>query len=230
MSVGTALPPRPLVKEALAATLRQKILSGAIEPGEVIVEGKWAAQLGVAQGSVREALNILAGEGFVEKVPGRRARVIKLSREDVRQIYSLRSYIEGLAARLVVENQVDHAGMHEAWTEMQQAAASGQVEQLVNADLRFHLLLCEYSGNRFLCEHARRLLVPLFAFVLMRVHTNQRGSQPWAVSFGLHGRILEVLRLGDPFVAEQVVMRTTQTFASVAYDDWEGQPAPPSTS
>jgi DNA-binding FadR family transcriptional regulator len=97
---------------------------------------------------------------------------------------------------------------------------AGDIRKLVNPDLRFHLLLCDYSGNRFLGQHARRLLVPLFAFVLMRVYRNQRGLQPWATSLGLHGRVLDVIRLGDPFVAEQVVMRATQSFANVAFDDW----------
>jgi len=117
-----------------------------------------------------------------------------------------------------------NSGMEGAWADMNSAAMSGDIRELVNADLRFHLSLCEQSGNRFLLEHARRLLMPLFAFVLMRVYTNRRGSQPWAASFGLHGRILEVLRMGDPFIAEQVVMRATDTFASVAYEDWEGSP------
>lgn len=230
MNATFAIPPKPLVKEALAATLREKIVSGALEPGEVIVEGKWAAQLGVAQGSVREALNMLASEGFVRKIPGHRATVIKFGHEDVRQIYRLRSYMEGLAARLVVEQRADISEVDRAWADMNSAAVSGNIRELVNADLRFHLLLCEQSGNRFLFEHAQRLLVPLFAFVLMRVYTNRRGSQPWAASFGLHARILDVIQMGDPFIAEQVVMRATDTFASVAYDDWEGSsgvlPAP----
>ena len=97
MNAMFAAPPKQLIKESLAATLREKIVTGALEPGEVIVEGKWAAQL-VAQGSVREALNLLTLEGFVRKTPGRRATVIKLSQEDVRQIYRLRTYREGLAA------------------------------------------------------------------------------------------------------------------------------------
>ena len=196
-------------------------MSGEIQPGEVIVEGKWAAQLGVAQGSVREALNLLAHEGFVRKTPGRRASVVKFSDADVRQIYRLRGYLEGLAARLAVERGADFSAMDRAWADMKNAAESGDIRELVNADLQFHLILCEQSGNRFLLEHARRLLVPLFAFVLMRVYTNQRGAYPWAASFDLHGRILDVLRMGDPFVAEQVVMRATDTFANVAYDDWE---------
>jgi DNA-binding FadR family transcriptional regulator len=46
-------------------------------PGEKIVEGAWARQYGVAQLSIREALNILMAEGFVTKGHGRSARVLK---------------------------------------------------------------------------------------------------------------------------------------------------------
>jgi DNA-binding GntR family transcriptional regulator len=222
--MSTSLTPtRALIKETLAAALREKIVSGVIEPGEVIVEGKWAAQLGAAQGSVREALNILVSEGFVRKIPGRRATVTKLTREDVKQIYQVRSSLEGLAARLVVDQRADLRGMEAAWGDMQGASQTGDIHQLVNADLRFHLLLCEQSGNGFLLDHARRLLVPLFAFVLMRVYTNRRGSLPWVPSLELHGHLLDVLRLGDPCVAEQFTARITDRFAAVAYDDWEAK-------
>lgn len=211
-----------LVKESLASILREKIVSGLIKPGEVIVEGKWATQLRVAQGSVREALNILASEGFVQKIPGRRAKVTKLTREDVQQIYQMRSSLEGLAARLLVKRRADFSSVEEAWANMQRASAEGNVQELVNADLRFHLALCEQSGNRFLFQYARRLLSPLFACALTRVCANQRGSEPWLNSFKLHGRILDSLRLGDPLIAEQFVIRATDTFAALAYDDWEG--------
>lgn len=222
-SLLPSLPTSHLVKESLAAELREKIISGKIEPGQVIVEGKWATQYGVAQGSVREALNILATEGFVQKVPGRRARVTRFTREDVRQTYQVRCILEGLAARLVVERQADLSGMEAACVDLEQAVASDDVTRIIDADLRFHLLLCEQSGNHILLEHARRLLVPLFAFVLMRVYTNQQGSQPWRHTTALHTRTLDVLRLGDPIVAEQYVVRTTNTFADAAYDSWEAK-------
>lgn len=96
------IPPKPVIKQSLAEALREKIVTGEIEPGEVIVEGKWAAQFGVAQGSIREALNILALEGFVQKAHRRRARVTEFTREDVQQIYQMRASLEGLAARLIV--------------------------------------------------------------------------------------------------------------------------------
>lgn len=214
-------PANLLLKETVAATLREKIVGGLIEPGQTIVEGKWATQLGVAQGSVREALNILASEGFVQKIPGRRARVTKLTRDDIQQISRVRSFLEGLAARLVVEKRADLSSIEAAYEDLRRAVASDNVQDVIQTDLRFHLSICEQSGNRFLLEHLRRLIVPLFAFVHIRVYTNQRGSQPWRATLDLHTRILDVLRLGDPFAAEQFVIRATNAFAAAGYDDWE---------
>ena len=59
-----------LIKNHLPDEFRSEILNGSLKPGERIVEGKWAAQFGVARTSIREAINILAQAGFVIKVPG----------------------------------------------------------------------------------------------------------------------------------------------------------------
>src|SRR5580700_5859286 len=93
-----------LIKDHLSNKLRAEILSGSLKPGERIVEGKWAAKFGVAQASIREAINILAQAGFVTKASGRSARVIHLSKTDVGHIYQLRGAMEGLAARLAVQS------------------------------------------------------------------------------------------------------------------------------
>src|ERR1700758_2640464 len=90
-----------LVKSALANRLRDEISSGTLLPGVRIIEGKWGRKLGVAQGSIREAINLLAQEGFVTKVAGRSARVVYLHERDVLQIYEMRGALEGLAARLL---------------------------------------------------------------------------------------------------------------------------------
>jgi DNA-binding GntR family transcriptional regulator len=210
-----------LVKQHLAAALREQITSGAIPPGAYIVEGEWAARHGVAQGSVREAINILIAEGFVKKVPGRRARVIQFSCDDVAQVYEFRASFEALAARLITEKKPDLTPLDRAVIEMEAAAAAGNSRALVESDLRFHLLLCELSGNRFVFQEARRLLVPLFAFVLMRVETNRQGSEPWRQSLKLHSQIIDIIRMGDPALAAHFVERTTHEFGSRAYQAWE---------
>lgn len=86
----------PLVKHTLAEQLRAEIVSGALSPGARIVASTWGRKVGVAQGSIREAINILAREGFVSKASGRSARVVSLSEDDVLRLYELRRALEGM--------------------------------------------------------------------------------------------------------------------------------------
>jgi DNA-binding GntR family transcriptional regulator len=212
--------PPTLVKHSTAQILRREILEGRLKPGERIVEGKWAAQLNVAQGSVREAINLLLTEGFVEKESGRSARVLNLVEADIVQIYELRAALEGLAARVVTESGADLSDLDATISAMRSAVENGDIEQVLNHDLQFHLLLCRKSGNRFLAEHARKLLVPLFAFVSIRVFSNPDSVEAWKNTLKEHEQILQVIRMGDPFVSEQCVVRSMGRFASAGRSVW----------
>jgi len=203
-----------LVKSSLASFIREEIISGRIKPGERIVETKWSVKLGVAQASIREALNILAAEGFVEKGAGRSARVTELSDEDVEQIYQLREVVEQLAARLVAQKQPDLSDLDQAIADMRSAAECSNLRAFYERDLRFHLLICEKSGNRFLEQSLKRVLVPFFAFVVMRVHLRAEDSKYWHPSIEQHRKIVEALRSGDAFFAEQQVARTVKAFSA----------------
>ena len=89
-----------LVKKTLAERLLAEIMKGTLSPGTRIIEGKWAQQFGVAQGTIREAINILERDGFVTKEWGRSARVVNLTEKDVVELYQMRNAVEGLAANL----------------------------------------------------------------------------------------------------------------------------------
>ncbi len=210
-----------LVKHNLADKLRKEILNGTLQPGTRIVEAKWASRYGVAQASIREAINILSQAGFVAKTAGRSARVIHLSEDDVAQIYQLRSVIEGLAARLAVESRANLNGLQAAMDVMRESAEARNCEALLDCDLLYHLELCELSGNRYLIEHAQRILLPFFAFVRMRVCTNGQNSSAWDRDLEAHQRIIDLLREGEAEVAEQYVKRAMERFAKTAYDNWE---------
>ena len=68
-----------LLKDNLATYFRDEIISGRLRPGEKVVEVSWAKELGTSQTSVREALNILSAEGFIQKGSGRTAQVTQLT-------------------------------------------------------------------------------------------------------------------------------------------------------
>ncbi len=210
-----------LVKHDLAERLRSEIINGSLPPGVRIIERKWALKFGVAQGSIREAIHILAQDGFVTKESGRSARVIHLSEEDVAKLYELRGAIEGLAARLAAAAQPDLTALQATVDAMRKSAIAGSFDGLLDSDLRFHLELCKISGNTYLLEHARRILLPFFAFVRMRVAASGQETSAWDKDLEAHQRIILLLREGEGEVAELYVKKAMARFSKTAYDNWE---------
>ncbi len=210
-----------LVKHNLAELLLAEIMKGSLPPGVRIIEGKWARQFGVAQGSIREAINILAQDGFVTKESGRSARVLHLSEQDVAQIYEMRGAIEGLAARLAAAGQPDFSALQSAVDGMRHAARNQGPEDVIDHDLQFHLELCRASGNPYILEHGRRVLLPFFAFVRMRVIATGQDASVWSKDLEAHQRIVDLMRDGEGDVAEQYVKKAMSRFAKTAYDNWE---------
>ena len=223
MPAHSAFSGNGLVKRDLADLLRTEIMNGSLPSGDRVVEAKWAQKFGVAQGSIREAINILSLEGFINKEAGRSARVVHLTESDVAQLYELRGALEGLAARLAAKKRPDLSQLESAVASMRRAASEGNCEALLQHDLQFHLQLCELSGNPFILEQSRRLLVPFFAFVRMRVAASGQTTSPWDKDLEAHQRIIDLLREAEGEVAELYVKRAMARFAKSAYDNWENR-------
>ena len=79
--------------------LREDILSGKYEEGEELREVAIGEELGVSRTPVREAFRQLELEGLIRIVPNKGAYVTGISEKDVKDIYMIRSRLEGLAAR-----------------------------------------------------------------------------------------------------------------------------------
>jgi DNA-binding GntR family transcriptional regulator len=220
MPTPSAVTTDGLVKQNLAERLLAEIMKGALPPGVRIVEGKWAQEFGVAQGSIREAIHILERDGFVTKELGRSARVVLLTEKDVIQLYELRGVIEGLAARLAAIARADLSGLQSIVDGMRRAAVAKNAGDLLDWDLRFHLELCKIAGNPHLLEHAIRILTPFFAFVRLRMTANRQGTSVWDKDLESHQRIIDLLREGEGDLAEQYVKRAMIRFAKTAYDNW----------
>src|SRR6266853_5991263 len=203
---------RSLLKESLATKLREEILAGRIAPGEKITEGRWARQFGVAQVSIREALNILTADGFVTKGHGRSARVLKLADPDIIHIYQVRGALEGLAARILAQRRLPLDDLEAALQSIEEAVQMGDLRKVVESVQRFHICLLEKPGNSFLEEYGRRLVIPLYAFTLMRALAKNLDTSPWAKQLPLHPLIVDVIRLGTPHVAEQTLIHVTNSF------------------
>jgi DNA-binding GntR family transcriptional regulator len=211
---------KDLRKHEVAERLLSEIVGGVLSPGEQISERIWAQKFGVAQASIREAINILERNGFVTKESGRSARVVDLSQEDVFQLYQVRAGLEGMAGYLAAKSGADISDLQSIVEEMRTASQARDSKALTDCDLRFHLELCRLSGNSHLLGYAQKLLLPFFAFVRMRVSVNGQGTSAWGHDVEAHQRIADLIREGEAELTEHYVKKSMIRFASTARMNW----------
>jgi DNA-binding GntR family transcriptional regulator len=182
------------------------LMSLEIAPGERIAIDAVARQLGISQTPIREALSQLEAEKLVTKLPnvGYRASP-QMSREDVRDLYTLRQLIEPYAAARAAEAMTDDSiAILEAIGRDMSVIADGDAHaysRFAEADATLHRLIATGSGNRLIAETIERLHAHLHIFRAL-YHTN--APQEAAAE---HGLIIDALVAHDSVAAEQAVRR-----------------------
>jgi len=100
------------LSEEVVGAIKDAIRRGAIQPGQRLVETDIAAQMRVSKAPVREALRQLQAEGLVENYPQRGSFVVGLSDQDMWEIATLRSELEGMALELAAQ-RIDAEGLQQ---------------------------------------------------------------------------------------------------------------------
>jgi len=91
------------LSERIYSSLEEAILEGKIKPNDRLIEDELSKMFGISRAPIREALRWLEKDRLVRIVPRKGAVVQSISEEDIRDIYEIRSVLEGLAARLFCE-------------------------------------------------------------------------------------------------------------------------------
>ncbi len=139
--------------------LRQAILSRRLKPGERLVEGRLAEELGVSRNPVREAIRVLASEGLVEVTARRGASVLAMTDEEARETIEVRALLEGQNARLAARRRDEDILKRIAAVLKQgnEAVAARRFELLPGLNQQFHHELAEAGRNRVLADLLKRL-------------------------------------------------------------------------
>ncbi|MCI0387505.1 MAG: GntR family transcriptional regulator [Acidobacteria bacterium] len=179
-------------KDQVVTAIKDAILSGTIQPGDPIIESRIAQQLGAGIPLVREALIELEYQGYVQKTPYKGTSVTKLSPKDIEKIFRLRVELEPLAIEWAKENitEADIEELRAMIKRMEQAANELNLSQFYENDLAFHRKIWALSDNQYLVDALERIVVPLFAFFVMKT-TRQRES--YIESASVHAKIVEAL-------------------------------------
>ncbi|MEI6611723.1 GntR family transcriptional regulator [Polynucleobacter sp.] len=149
--MNTILNNRPLYED-VADRLREQIFSKQLAPGSWLDEQTLAKQFGISRTPMREAIKVLASEGLVTIKMRRGAYVTEVNRGDLEQIYTVLSLLEGQAAKVTATkaseeelNLLDH--LHHR---LEKAAADRDIEQFFEINGKFHELIQEIAGNRWM--------------------------------------------------------------------------------
>ncbi|WP_037858268.1 GntR family transcriptional regulator [Streptomyces sp. NRRL S-340] len=170
--------PGPL-RDRVYQALLELITTRALQPGQHLVESELAGHLGVSRQPVREALQRLNTEGWVDLRPAQGAFVHEPTEEEADQLLTVRTLLEAEAARLAAVHADDAsvAALRELCAQGEQAVAADDVDTAVALNARFHARLMDLAGNVVLAE--------LAAQVDRRVRwyytpvARQRGGQSW---------------------------------------------------
>lgn len=182
--------------------IREDILSGVYAQNDELKENTIATELGVSRTPVREALRQLELEGLVKIIPNRGAYVCGISQKDIRDIYVIRSYLEGLCAKWACENITD-----EQMDELEEIVFlsdfhvnKGHWEQMVELDNKFHHLIYLASGSKILNHE-----LTAFHHYVERIRKKSLAMPERAIkSKEEHKVILEAIKKRDGELAEKL--------------------------
>ncbi|MCM3443540.1 GntR family transcriptional regulator [Metabacillus halosaccharovorans] len=153
--------------------LRHQISIGQISPGEKTTLRELADFFGVSTTPVREAVRRLQAENLLE-VEKRSVSIRKLSKEEVKQTFSIRKRLESLATEWAVPNiERDHLkGLYAMLTEMDNPLISNSDWQELNR--RFHLQIYKFANSQQLYQLIENVWNTVNPY--MHLYTNEVSS------------------------------------------------------
>ena len=202
---------RPL-RELVAEEIRGMIVSGAIAPGERLVEDKLAAELGVSRNPVREAIRSLEATGLVDVVPRKGAYACLVDGDDIRQIQELRAAINGWSAELAARRRSEE-DVHRMRACIEAGRAysdAGDAVRAAEQHREFHFIMEAAAGNPFIgvvLNPLRHRTEMVFSVLL-----HHRGSLAWEE----HLEICDAIADGDPIrsrrLAEEHILSALELY------------------
>lgn len=193
------------LREIVCENLRDAIKKGVLEPGERLMEVQIADELGISRTPVREAIRKLEQEGYVIMMPRRGTYVADVSVSDIKEIFEIRTALEslatGLAARRIEPDEIEK--LQNLLNEIEEYIAQGDMDKIVETDIKFHELLYQVSRNERLAAIISNLKEQLSRFRTLSMSYPGRLQE----TFEEHSEMVEAIADGDVSAARDAAER-----------------------
>jgi DNA-binding GntR family transcriptional regulator len=179
--------------ERAALVLREMVRDGVLLPGQPIRQGAVAEQLGISRVPVREALKGLEADGLVEASPTGGFVVVRLSAEELSQIYLMRRLLETeLLRRIDSATEPDLATLNALNARMADLIDT-PTRELASLNEQFHFEMFTLAGLRHVLVEVQRLWHRTAPYRL--VYSAERAARERIVAE--HDGLVRALRAGD---------------------------------
>lgn len=138
--------------DALYESVRKRIISEEIKPGEKITEARLTAEYGVARPTAKACLERLVVVGLVRRTAHKSAVVPLLDKDDVLDLFFARESVEASAVRLLADSDGVPKASVQAHRDLEAANASQSFSDGVQADIAFHRSLVHGTGSERLAR------------------------------------------------------------------------------
>ncbi len=186
--------------------IRRKILSSQLAPHTRLKEDEWAKKLGVSRMAVREALTRLLGEDMLVLGEKGGYYIKPLLPVEIHEIRELREVLELGAMRLAYKKMTrdQFAKLEKICDDYAAMIKNGYFNGALEADMKFHETLVEFSGNKKLLQVYRSSHIPLFHQKLAK---SQIGIDDHEQTDAEHRQIIKALKEKKLELAEATMIR-----------------------
>jgi DNA-binding GntR family transcriptional regulator len=193
---GLTLAPNPGLAERAAEAIVLGVASGALQPGQRLVEVELARLLQMSRVPLREALKILEAQGIVESTPHRGTRIATFDEARIDEICEARLALEKIAMHgAMAAYRRDPAlltRLDKVLGAMERAAQHLEWIEISRADLDFHREACRASGNAIV----QKLWDALARHVLIVFGKEIRSERDAKTIVAQHKRLRDILATG----------------------------------
>ncbi len=214
MSIFSEIRPITL-REQIVDQVRTAIIEGRMKPADHVTEITLTKFLGVSRTPVREALILLEREGLLDFIPNRGYFVRVFSERDIREIFTLRTALENLAAELVLSRLKDEhfTDLERLIHDQTEAIKRGAMQDVRRIDMNFHQYLVEASGHTLLLKNWRSIVAQIAALLYIRADAFPTYDENIVIND--HQAILAAYRTGDPANVARVNVQINQRVAEM---------------
>lgn len=144
------------LRQRVTDGLREAILSGALQPGQKLIERELCEELQISRTVLRESLQYLNAEGLVANIPRRGHAVASVDEQEAREIYRVRQVLEALLGESFADNATEDQ-IARLRAHVDALKPDGSAGSFVFAEDEFYSILVEGCGNRVAGEVFKQL-------------------------------------------------------------------------